>query len=68
MSKTRRPEWVTQAQCAGKHRFDTHALAVEVAKQAARRKESKASAYRCGTCGKWHIGNGRQMKVKKPRN
>ena len=68
MRKPRRPEWVARAQCEGKNKFDSPERAFEVAKQASRRKESKVSAYRCATCGKWHIGNNRQMKVNKHRS
>jgi hypothetical protein len=42
----------------GKHRFDDGGLAKEVAHKSAKRKNSKASAYRCIHCGGWHVGNG----------
>lgn len=52
------PEWLAQAQCIGKHRFDDGGLAKQVARKSSQRKDSKASAYRCVTCGGWHVGNG----------
>lgn len=62
------PDLLAQAQCHGKHRFDDARLAKDVARKSSRRKESAASAYRCSTCGGWHIGNGPRIKKKDTRN
>lgn len=64
MGKQRpQPDWLVKTQCFGKHRFEDGGLAKKVARQSAKRKESKASAYRCNTCGGWHIGNGNGKKL-----
>jgi hypothetical protein len=63
--KPPKPDWLQQTQCHGKHRFEDGGFAKKVAKQSARRKDSKASAYRCMFCGGWHVGNGGQKKQRK---
>lgn len=44
-------------QCAGKHPFDSRALANEVASRSSRRRDATLQTYRCPCCMKWHIGN-----------
>lgn len=48
--------------CAGKHRFDDHRIAKEVAKQQSRRHECKISVYRCKCCNGWHTGQHDQFQ------
>lgn len=61
------PDWLAQTQCQGKHRFDDAGLAKKVAHLSSQRKDSRSTAYRCVTCGGWHVGNGRTMKPKNQR-
>jgi hypothetical protein len=42
--------------CSGKDRFPSQTLAAKVANSSNRRKDGDVSAYRCGTCGTWHVG------------
>lgn len=62
------PIWLAQTQCFGKHRFDDPNIAKQVAYRQAQRKDSKTGAYRCATCGGWHIGNSRNMKPNNFKN
>lgn len=55
------PEWVASSRCTGKEKFYDPELAKEIAKQVSRRKEMKSCAYKCQTCGCWHVG-GKQFK------
>lgn len=41
------------ASCYGKHPFTSAALARKVARKS---KGERRVAYRCGECGKWHVG------------
>lgn len=61
MTKPPAPDWLAQNQCLGKHRFDDGNIARQVAHRQAKRKDTKSGAYRCETCGGWHIGNSRSM-------
>ena len=56
------PDWLAQTQCEGKHRFPDASLAKKVAHQSSQRNDSHTSAYRCATCGGWHVGSGRTVK------
>lgn len=56
------PDWLAPTQCIGKHRFDSQAIAKQVAKRMARTHESSTSAYKCATCGGWHVGNNKGNK------
>lgn len=67
MAKKPRADWIAQAQCEGKHRFTDAGLAKKVARQSSRRRDSKASAYRCLVCHGWHVGNSAPMKKRDPR-
>lgn len=49
-----RPRLPAHFSCAGKARFGSPSLAVEVA---ARRKDVNLATYRCDFCGGWHIGS-----------
>ena len=62
MKKAPVPAWLAQTQCIGKHRFDDGNIARQVAQRQARNKDLKSCAYRCATCGGWHVGSGRVMK------
>ncbi|MFY9479139.1 MAG: hypothetical protein WAQ08_15955 [Aquabacterium sp.] len=43
--------------CEGKASFDSYSLAARVCRDRARgRRQQKRQAYRCETCGKWHLG------------
>lgn len=53
------PEADRAAHCVGKERFATAALAHMVA---ARRKYRGAGAYRCNSCGGFHIGRKHSAK------
>lgn len=54
----RKRETATQhAECTGKHRFDSAALAMTTARKSSRRKDARTSAYHCVFCGGWHIGS-----------
>ena len=67
-NKGHRPDWLAPAQCEGKHRFEDGGLAKKVAHQSSARKDKRVSAYRCRTCGGWHIGNSNKRNVnRKPR-
>lgn len=60
MSETRRH--TRASQCTGKIGFDSPALAHEVSRKRAARRQGKdrkrepRSLYRCQHCGKWHLG------------
>ncbi len=43
--------------CDGKQRFETWALANEIASRSRRRRESNRHAYRCDHCNGFHIGS-----------
>lgn len=60
--KYQKPDWLAASQCDGKHRFADAGLAKKVAHKSAQRKDNQVSAYRCSTCGGWHVGAGRTMK------
>lgn len=51
--------WVNfeRAQCVGKQQFASKALARAVARRDRRTGASDYHAYRCKTCGLWHIGH-----------
>lgn len=67
--KRQPPGWLAPTQCAGKHRFEDGGLAKKVASRASSRKDARVSAYRCQSCGGWHVGNSnhRQGAGRKPR-
>lgn len=54
------------AGCAGKHRFEDANLAKKVARQSSARHDYTATAYRCATCGGWHVGSQNRLN-KKPK-
>lgn len=64
MPKTPPPEHLRSTQCDGKHRFDSMPLAKKVASKQNQRKDTQISAYRCGFCNGWHVG----QHIKKSRN
>ena len=49
------------AGCAGKQKFDTPAMA----HHSTRAMSGNASAFKCGFCGKWHVGSGIRPKGKR---
>ena len=54
--------------CAGKQRFETWALANEIAKRSRRRRVSNRHPYRCCHCNGFHIGSIVGKKKRRPRN
>lgn len=54
------------ASCAGKFGFDTHSDA----KKSIHGKMGTIEPYRCGRCGKWHVGSNieARRKIKARRN
>ena len=62
MSKTPVPSWQVESQCLGKHRFESAAMAKQIAAQTARRKDCSTVAYLCPACNGWHIGNTRHHR------
>lgn len=61
------PNWLASAQCEGKHRFADAGLAKKVAHKSGQRKDNQVSAYRCSTCGGWHVGSGKNITKDRPR-
>lgn len=46
--------------CSGKDGFDTHELAMDVARRMRRGKiGARIGAYRCRFCRRWHVGGHR---------
>ena len=45
------------ADCAGKVRFESAVLAAKVIQ---RHREDRRKAYRCVTCGGWHLGTAKR--------
>lgn len=53
------------AECAGKQAFDNR---VDAARTIRPRVRDEVEPYRCGSCGKWHVGgNTQDRKVKKAK-
>ena len=44
------------ARCRGKQRLDRE-TAQAIAKRANRRQDTRLNAFRCSTCGGWHVGS-----------
>lgn len=44
------------ASCVGKHRFDNGKIARQVAQRGRRIRDRNSAAYKCASCGGWHIG------------
>lgn len=53
---------VVAAECFGKHRYASAALAHGIAGRSRRHEESRVGAYRCKVCGGWHIGEPNQPR------
>lgn len=51
------------AQCAGKEKYETPALAHAVARRRNRRsRDTRVNPYRCQYCGHYHMGTGRRRR------
>lgn len=53
--------------CEGKDGFDSQVIAAQIARKSNRRKDGDVSEYRCGHCGRWHIG-GSSIKARNRLN
>lgn len=60
-------EWRRSSTCEGKHRFDSPALALKLAKKSRQRRDSSLQAYHCQFCGGWHVGAGKPKPARKKR-
>lgn len=63
MSNSQDQDWVKPTFCNGKHRFESKALANEVAIRMSKKYESRSTAYKCVVCAGWHIGESRSMQT-----
>ena len=50
------------AGCIGKHKFNTSAIAKQVARRDAPHRSAVLHVYRCRECGSWHIASIRPGK------
>lgn len=66
MKKRPQPDWMTEAECVGKDRFESHDLAEHVARRM-RSSKSKISVFRCRSCGGWHVGSGFGVKANRDK-
>lgn len=57
-------DYIKKTQCEGKFPYDSAQLANTVARRRTKAKKERLMSYRCGVCGKWHLG-GNSKRIKK---